>query len=71
MIELYYGSFGVQSTFYDREAVRNFKVFQKQPSNFLKLRTLAQNEMILFKDKGLLLWHYVVKIGLISYWIFG
>ena len=36
-----------------------------------KLRSLAQHEMILQKDKSLLLWFYVIKINLLVYWLMG
>ena len=47
MIEKYYGKFGVHATYFDRETVRKSNSFYNQPNDFLKLRTLAQNELIL------------------------
>ena len=41
MIEKYYGKFGVQATFYDRETVRKSHLLFDKPNDFMKLRTLA------------------------------
>ena len=71
MIEKYYGKFGVHASYYDRETVRKAYQLFDNPRNFLNLRTLAQNEMILQRDKNLLLWHYSIKAIMLMYWIFG